>query len=256
MEVTNKTDYPLIAFTWDTKHGYGKDFLLEPGETKEIIGPYIGEMGGGHCRLVQPGKIVCQSTPDDDNGFHVSKGSKLNLQSGTSGVTVRHYFEDRENHETPTKEPGEKDPKDRKIFLLRHANYVNDDSSDPVLLTSGRMEALKLAQKIKAELKDFNGPVMIWTSPAKRAAETAQIIKQEIQSAEIIMKERLWEDSYHDNKNFSWLEKSLDCFYGEVLIIISHKDYVNDFPSRLSFGGNNASYAQGVLIHKRECINF
>ncbi|MFZ2072465.1 MAG: phosphoglycerate mutase family protein [Minisyncoccia bacterium] len=257
MEITNKTSHPLIAFTWDTKHGYGKDYLLEPEETKEIVGPYIGEMGGGHCRLVQPGEIVCQSTPDDDNGFHVSKGKKLNLQADTSGVTVRHYSEDRESHEIPAKDPLDKiNPIDRKIFLLRHASYVNNDSLNPVLSSSGKEQASNLARKIKAELNKFSGSIVIWTSPAQRANETAQIIKQELQSAEIVEKEKLWEDSYHCNKDFLWLEKSLNCFYGEVLIIISHQDYVNDFPETIEFRRNNASYAQGVLIHKGECHNF
>ena len=96
MEVTNNTSETLIAFSCDTRYGYGKDFLIEPGQTKELIGPYVGEMGGGSCNLIQPGHITCQETPDDENGFQVGKGMPLYLFAAPSGVSIRHYSEKRD----------------------------------------------------------------------------------------------------------------------------------------------------------------
>lgn len=97
MKILNKTKETLIAFTWDTRFGSGDDIKIEPNQTGEPIGPFIGEMGGGECRLVQEGKIVCQENPDDKNGFQVLKGKQLELKTGTSGVTVRHFSEEIQN---------------------------------------------------------------------------------------------------------------------------------------------------------------
>lgn len=94
MQVTNKTSYPLVAFGWHLQRGYGEDVTINPGETKEVLGPYLGEMDGP-CHVLVPGEISCQEGPDDGNGFQVTLGSQLNLKSDSVGVTVRHHSESR-----------------------------------------------------------------------------------------------------------------------------------------------------------------
>ena len=91
------------------------------------------------------------------------------------------------------------------------------------------------------------GQVVIWTSSANRAKETAQIIKQEMQLAEMIIHEKLWSDNQH-RQDFDWLQKELDNFTEGNLVIVSHLEYVRQFPERLGFNRNNAGYAEGVLI--------
>lgn len=95
MEVFNNTSFGLIAFCWHIEYGYGDDVEINPGESAHVRGPYLGEMGGGDCHILVSGKITCQETPDDDNGFLVAAGSQLNLRSGKVGVTVRHLSENR-----------------------------------------------------------------------------------------------------------------------------------------------------------------
>ncbi len=95
MKVSNNTSQRLIAFGWNTKLGYSEDVKIEPGQSVDVIGPRIGNMGGGGCRIVIEGEISCQENPDDDNGFQVVKGKQLNYRIGDNGVTVRHYSESR-----------------------------------------------------------------------------------------------------------------------------------------------------------------
>lgn len=95
MKINNNTSSNLIAFGWHAKYGYGDDVEINPNQSAEVSGPYIGEMGGGSCHIVIEGEIVCQETPDDDNGFQVIAGNQLNLQAGDKGITVRHFSEDR-----------------------------------------------------------------------------------------------------------------------------------------------------------------
>ncbi len=96
MKVTNNTPEQLIAFAWDTRYGYGDDTSINPGETKEVVGPYIGDMGTGSCHIIPKGDIVCQTIPDDEKGFYVSKGNQLFLQADTSGISIRHFSEKRD----------------------------------------------------------------------------------------------------------------------------------------------------------------
>ncbi len=99
------------------------------------------------------------------------------------------------------------------------------------------------------------GEVTIWSSSANRAQETAQIIKQEMQLAEMWIAEKLWSDNRHPH-DFNWLKEKLDNFSGEILIIVSHLEYVREFPAyKLGFAGNNAGYAQGVKIENGKCEN-
>jgi hypothetical protein len=95
MEIFNDTSYDLIAFGWHTKYGYGNDIKIKSGQSADVSGPYLGEMGGGSCHVAIEGKIHCHETPDNDAGFQVIAGNQLNLQADDKGVTVRHFSEDR-----------------------------------------------------------------------------------------------------------------------------------------------------------------
>ena len=96
MDITNSTSFEVIAFGWHTDRGYGDDVSIQPGETKEVNGPFIGEMGGGDCHILIEGEINCHEGPDDENGFQVLEGAQLSLAAGDKGITVRHHSEDRQ----------------------------------------------------------------------------------------------------------------------------------------------------------------
>lgn len=144
----------------------------------------------------------------------------------------------------------------KKLFLVRHAAYIHG-GSDPVISRQGERQALLLALKIKGHLEE--GSVTIWSSSAKRAEGTAQIIKQQMQLGmqltEMMIEEKLWSDNSHKH-DFDWLEEKIKNFKGDNLIIVSHLEYVQDFPGHLGFRYNHAGYAQGVVITGNECTDF
>lgn len=159
--------------------------------------------------------------------------------------------------EDATKQPVKKvapHKKSKKIFLLRHADYIpgieNSGLSD-----HGKQQAKKLAGKIKVNLNGDSEHVTIWTSPANRAVETALIIKEQFPECNFSEHEKLWSDNKH-SYDFDWFEKQLDSFHEGVLIVISHLEYIQEFPEIIGLPGNDASYAQGILIEDGECIDF
>lgn len=96
MDITNKTSFPVIAFGWHIERGYGNDVTIEPGETKLVSGPYVGDMEDEPCFIHIAGEITCHEDPDNDSGFHVSADNQLNLSADKTGFCVRHHSEDRQ----------------------------------------------------------------------------------------------------------------------------------------------------------------
>lgn len=145
---------------------------------------------------------------------------------------------------------------EQKILLLRHAKKESG-SGDISLSLEGQIQARILAKKILSELRGKN--VTIWTSSANRAVETSTIIKEEIEKevsiTELISLPELWSDNDH-SYSFRWLKEKINLFTGENLVIISHLEYVREFPEILGFRENNAGYAQGVMIENGKCTDF
>lgn len=135
------------------------------------------------------------------------------------------------------------------VYLLRHAAYEGP-VADPSLSLHGVRQAGVLGRIV---LDDLKGVVpVIWSSTAKRASETALAINAVFGNLEMTLFEKLWSDKEH-NHDFEWLEKEIDSFDGKALIIVSHLEYVQDFPSFLGFAPNDARYAQGVCLEDGEC---
>lgn len=140
----------------------------------------------------------------------------------------------------------------KQIFLVRHADY-SGGGPDPEISEQGKYDALKLAKNIKAAL--LPGSVTIWSSSANRAVGTAQIVKEEMQLAEMVIEEKLWSDNKHP-QDFPWLKGKIEDFEGDVLIIVSHLEYVRQFPQMLGFRSNDAGYTSGVKIENGQCTDF
>lgn len=118
MKVTNNASFPVRAFGFHTERGYGKDTNINPGKSADILGPYLGEMDGGSCRVVIPGEIICHEYPDDDNNYSIAPGNPVHLRDGDIGVTIRHYLDDPEPHVTAWR--------NREAVLM-----VSDDGTPP-----------------------------------------------------------------------------------------------------------------------------
>jgi broad specificity phosphatase PhoE len=82
-----------------------------------------------------------------------------------------------------------------KVLLIRHGEVVFDlerirgGDLDPELTEKGRKQIRELAKKIKARFG--NSRVALYSSPAKRAKESAEIIRQELKIPKIIFRDRL-----------------------------------------------------------------
>ena len=100
MKITNNASFPIIAFGWQKITGYADDVLIAQGETRDVNGPYIGEMGGGSCYIHLTGELVCQETPDDDKGMCIGIGAPISIgfeSTDDRGLTVRHHSEPAED---------------------------------------------------------------------------------------------------------------------------------------------------------------
>lgn len=100
MKVANKTSFSITAFGWHELKGYGDDIHIPPGETAEVNGPYLGEMGGGSCHVALDGEVVCQETSNDAHGFLVAQGHPIRLANGDHGITIRHHADAAEDFVT------------------------------------------------------------------------------------------------------------------------------------------------------------
>jgi len=98
MKVKNNAPFDVIAFGTHNQKGYENDVRIPAGQTAEVNGPYLGEMGSGSCHVALIGEITCQETPDDKNGLQVTRGQPLCLGDGERGITIRHYADMPEEH--------------------------------------------------------------------------------------------------------------------------------------------------------------
>ena len=97
MLVTNRCSFPLLAFGWADSFGYADDILIPVGESREVDGPYVGEMGGGSCHVALIGSLTFQERPSDDIGFwEIARNVPACLRAGDRGITVRHHEDEPE----------------------------------------------------------------------------------------------------------------------------------------------------------------
>jgi len=85
LKVNNECLFPVIALCVHKDHGFEQQEVIDINESKEVVGPLIGEMGGKRCKLTATGEITCHEKPDDDSGFQVLDGQPLIL-------IVRHHL--------------------------------------------------------------------------------------------------------------------------------------------------------------------
>lgn len=135
------------------------------------------------------------------------------------------------------------------IIIVRHAEYVNDPKNprDASLSEKGMEQSKHLAFGL-SELIDLKSQIVIWSSPANRAMETACILKNKLEiQTEIVSKDLLWADKWHKH-DFDWLRKEIENSEDETIIIVSHLEYVQDFPALIGGVSNEAEYTQGIII--------
>lgn len=139
-----------------------------------------------------------------------------------------------------------------KIYLIRHAQAYSHVQNGE-LTPRGKNDAEQLAIRLKEDLGET--PVEIWSSTALRAEETTRIIvKAKVQGPDVRFEEKLWCDNDHEH-DFKWLQDMIVRSGAKVIIIVTHRDYVNKFPASIMLECEtfDIEYAKGVLIEGGTC---
>lgn len=141
-----------------------------------------------------------------------------------------------------------------KIILIRHGAY--DDKKN--LSSKGKEQYILLSEFLKLILE---GNINLISSPAPRAIQSAEVLGNNLK-LKIDTYYQLWSDNNHPY-DFDWFEsllKARELEGCDTLIIVSHLEYVQDFPRKLGLPSNNAGYAEGVIIETssmtQEYINY
>lgn len=115
-----------------------------------------------------------------------------------------------------------------KILLLGRHGVATTNLESPFdlpLSDKGKKEAEDMAYNIKCVVSDF--PLTIWSSTAKRASETALIVKELLEESGSIVTieffDELWSDETHSYKE-DWINEYICSFQGDVLLIIAHAE--------------------------------
>lgn len=118
------------------------------------------------------------------------------------------------------------------LILMRHGKAEERGSrahdSERELTEKGREKTAAAAGGLAGILR-HDSPVTIWTSPFKRALQTAEIVAATIKGAEIIVKEAVATGEL-DN-----LHQDLQDFNREgTLLIIGHEPYLSHWAARIA----------------------
>lgn len=141
-----------------------------------------------------------------------------------------------------------------KLIIARHGSY---DTRNLRLNELGRKQILALSEKLENHV---NGePVIILSSTADRAIESAEILSEEL-GIEMESHDILWSDLYRDEDyegTYSLIKEKGDGV--GVMIIVTHLEYTQALPrffSRKEFGedGDNSLYGRNFLDKGQACV--
>lgn len=132
----------------------------------------------------------------------------------------------------------------KQLFLIRHAESKNKDNSQP-LTEVGIGQCHSISAKIKELLNSSD--IEIAHSTRKNATETAEIIKNNLKVEKSWSCDELITDIkyYADYNNF---HKIITNCKSEVLIIVSHLEYVWFYPEHIGLKSISADYCEGILL--------
>jgi len=138
----------------------------------------------------------------------------------------------------------------KKIVFIRHGDYTNDTGYH--LSDRGKGQIEKLALKLLSEFSPTN--VKFISSMANRAVESSEVLKRiwEDNGVELSFEKfyEIWSgnDAYDEQLrfleeeqkeievySFSWLDKFIKDADCEVIVIVSHMEFVEEFPMTLGF---------------------
>jgi phosphohistidine phosphatase SixA len=138
------------------------------------------------------------------------------------------------------------------VFLVRHGDHLSDQQEkDGSLSPVGIQQAKELAGKIKEVIIGKTGKVTIYTSPAKRAVETAEILQHELGWAKNSIKEQPELFTKGSKVDLRWLDQFIEKANG-ITIIVTHIHYARQYPQTKSMGEIKPEFCEGIVIENDE----
>ena len=93
MKVTNNTGFTVVAYGMARERkDKGPKVAIRPGETVNVLGPYLGEMDGP-CHLAILGELVCHDDPKGDQNSLVLLGEPLFIGNTVFQVHIFHHHD-------------------------------------------------------------------------------------------------------------------------------------------------------------------
>lgn len=134
------------------------------------------------------------------------------------------------------------------IILIRHAKAEERlGSSQDIkrhLTEKGKQKFRQLMPELNEKLEPIEeGPVLLWSSPATRALETAQIVAEELQMEINAIHDFLYEGDF---EKFS--QEILNLNEDTTLVIVGHEPTLSEWTKRMA--------GEDVKIRKGEILNF
>lgn len=129
------------------------------------------------------------------------------------------------------------------IIFVRHgaAEKVDKEIQDfhRKLTPEGRITVKEVTSHIVAHLTEGTD-IHIWSSPADRAVQTAEIIAAELKIEPILLYDFIWNGDYH-----AFANELQRIIVDMTLIIVGHEPYLGDWVSRLQ--ENNIKFRKGTV---------
>ena len=138
-----------------------------------------------------------------------------------------------------------------KIIACRHGDYSNESGS---LIPAGIQQVQQLTKSI-SPLISSGSKVVLFTSPRKRAVETATIISQALEGVAPMVCESLQYDGYSDREGvFNEVVQRISD--QEVLLLVTHYDLPSGIIHAFSekhlqkpFPRTTIKKGQGIVLH-------
>lgn len=91
MQVKNNAPFPIVAVCSFSSFGEGEHELIQPNESKQVLGPPISKIEGRVCYSVVTGEIVCHNNPDNHGCYRITEGHPLRIKRGDACIIILHH---------------------------------------------------------------------------------------------------------------------------------------------------------------------
>ena len=149
----------------------------------------------------------------------------------------------------------------KKVIIIRHGDYDGNHN----LSEYGKESISRLAMKLLPEIE--RKTIVCISSMASRGIQSSEILQTKWKKNGISIafekKYEVWSgnDAYRERRrlleqeerdisvqNFDWLKAFIENAIEEIVIVMSHLEFVEDFPEMLGFKGEEIDKGQAMIL--------